>query len=153
MWFQTASVLVSGEDVRLRVPRKPVERHIRDLMHSMYPLLARVRGSPPFLSYPLDFPDPGGELRGYDARYLDEPDPQRTATKDLVSNVLGAANALTLQAAQQYVGSGRKSDIPVQYRQWVGDEWCALVADVFTYCRVRWALSVAHVAGRLGAAS
>lgn len=138
VWFQTASLLVYGEDVRPRVPRKPVERHIRDLMHAMYPLLARVRGNPALLRYPLDYPNPNGALRGYDVRYLDKSEAQRTATKDLVSNVLGVANALTLLAARQYVGSGRKSDIPEQYRLWVGDQWCELVEDVFTYCRVRW---------------
>ena len=72
-----------GEDIRPRVPRKPVERHIRDLMHSMVPLLARVRGDPPSLSYPLDYPDANGWLRGYDRRYRDLPADQRTATKDL----------------------------------------------------------------------
>jgi predicted nucleotidyltransferase len=138
VWFQTASVLVFGEDVRARIPRKPVERHIRDLMHSMYPLLARVRGSPAVLRYPLDYPDPAGALRGYDARYRDDPESQRTATKDLVTNVLGVANALTLLQARQYVGAGKKSDIPEQYRHWIGDEWAALVEDLFEYCRVRW---------------
>src|SRR5262245_33199268 len=53
VWFQTASVLIYGEDERRRIPRKPVEQHIRDLMHSMYPLLARVRGDPTVLTYPL----------------------------------------------------------------------------------------------------
>ncbi len=35
VWFQTASLLVYGEDVRAQIPRKPVERHIRDLMHAV----------------------------------------------------------------------------------------------------------------------
>ena len=131
-------MLIYGEDVRPRIPRKPVERHIRDLMHAMYPLLARVRGNPAVLTYPLDYPDPTGALRGYDVRYRDVPESRRTATKDLVSNVLGAANALTLLQVRQYVGAGRKSDIPEQYRLWIGDEWATLVEDVFEYCRVRW---------------
>ncbi len=138
VWFQTASMFLYGEDVRPRIPRKPVERHIRDLMHSMYPLLARVRGNPAVLTYPLDNPDPASALRGYDARYRDEPESRRTATKDLVNNVLCAANALTLLRARQYVGAGKKSDIPQQYRRWIGDEWTTLVEDIFEYCRVRW---------------
>jgi predicted nucleotidyltransferase len=138
VWFQTASVLVYGEDVRTRIPRKPVEQHIRDLMHSMYPLLARVRGNPTVLTYPLEYPDPTNALRGYDARYRDDSESQRTATKDLVNNVLGAANTLTLLQARQYAGAGKKSDIPEQYRRWIGDKWARLVEDVFEYCRVRW---------------
>jgi hypothetical protein len=138
VWFQTASVLMYGEDVRARVPRKPVESHARDLMHSLFPLLARVRGSPEALHYPLDYPDPTGALYGYDYRYLGEDLPRRTVTKDLVTNVLAAANALTLYKAKQYVGSGKKRDIPEQYRRWVAGKWVALVEDVFECCRLRW---------------
>jgi hypothetical protein len=137
VWFQTASLLLHGEDVRPRVPRKPVAHHIRDLMHSVFPLLARVRGDPPQLAFPLDYPDPAGQVYGYDARQRDD-DLRRSATKDLVTNVLAAANALTLLAARRYVGTGKKSDIPRQYAIWVGGEWAALVAEVFDLCRNRW---------------
>jgi predicted nucleotidyltransferase len=138
VWFQTASLLMYGEDVRARIPRKPVADHMRDLMHSTYPLLARVRGSPEILTFPLDYPDPAGVLYGYDHRYRDAVDSRRTVTKDLVTNVLAAANALTLLQAGQYAGSGKKSDIPRQYRIWVGDEWAGLVDQVFESCRGRW---------------
>jgi hypothetical protein len=115
-------LLLYGEDIRPRIPRKPVTNHIRDLMHAVYPLLARVRGDPARLTFPLDYPDRAGIAYGYDARYRDDDDPQRTATKDLVTNVLAAANGLTLLRAQRYVGSGKKSDIPRQYAIWIGDE-------------------------------
>jgi hypothetical protein len=55
---------------------------------------------------------------------------------------LAIANALTLRAAQQYVGSGKKSDIPRQYAIWVGGEWASLVDEVFTDCRVAWGYRV-----------
>src|SRR5689334_23360054 len=122
VWFQSASVLMYGQDVRPQIPRKPVEHHVRDLMHSMYPLLARVRGNPERLIFPLDYPDPAGTLYGYDHRYYLAEGLQRTATKDLVTNVLAVANALILLTARQYVGSGKKSDIVKQYRAWIGDE-------------------------------
>jgi hypothetical protein len=138
VWFQSASQLVYGEDVRAQIPRKPVENHVRDLMHAMHPLLARVRGNPAALRFPIGFPDPAGALRGYDARLRDDAPAHRAATKDLVTNVLAAANALTLLRARQYVGAGRKSDVPEQYRRWVGDEWAALVAATFERCRVQW---------------
>jgi hypothetical protein len=138
VWFQTASLLAYGEDVRPHIPRKPVANHIRDLMHSVFPLLARVRGDPAHLTFPLNYPDPAGTLYGYDARYRDSANLDGAVTKDLVTNVLAAANALTLLAAQQYVGSGKKSDIPRQYAAWIGGEWAALVEDVFGYCRIGW---------------
>jgi len=138
VWFQTASLLLYGEDVRPRIPRKPVANHIRDLMHAVFPLLARVRGERVPLRFPLDYPDPFGLLYGYDSRYRDSSEPRPTLTKDLVTNVLAAASALTLRAAQQYVGSGKKSDIPRQYAIWVGDEWAPLVDQSFTDCRIRW---------------
>jgi predicted nucleotidyltransferase len=138
VWFQTASLLVYGEDIRPRIPRKPVANHIRDVMHALVPLLARVRGNPALLTFPLDYPDPAGMVYGYDARYSDSNDPQYTPTKDLVTNVLAAANALTLLTAQRYVGSGKKSDIPRQYTIWIGDQWTTLVEEIVELCRIRW---------------
>jgi hypothetical protein len=138
VWFQSASVLLYGEDVRPRVPRKPVANHTRHLMHAVVPLLARVRDNRLPLRFPLAHPDPGGPLYGYDSRQALRAAAHPTITKDLVTNVLAIANALTLRAAHQYVGSGKKSDIPRQYAIWVGDEWAALVDDVFSLCRLRW---------------
>ncbi|HEU5100548.1 MAG TPA: nucleotidyltransferase domain-containing protein [Roseiflexaceae bacterium] len=138
VWFQTASLLLYGEDVRPRVPRKPVANHISDLMHAVFPLLARVRGNRLPLRVPIDYPTPDGPLYGYDSRHAVGHEAHPAATKDLVTNVLTAANALTLRAARQYVGSGKKSDIPRQYAIWVGDEWATLVDEVFMFCRLRW---------------
>jgi len=138
VWFQTASLLMYGEDIRPRIHRKPVANHIRDLMHTMFPLLARVRGTPELLTFPLDYPDPAGIVYGYDARNNDSNDPECLRTKDLVTIVLAAANALTLLTAQRYVGSGKKSDIPRQYTIWIGDQWAALVEQVVELCRIRW---------------
>jgi hypothetical protein len=142
VWFQTASLLLYGEDIRPRIPRKPVLNHTRDLMHALLPLLARVRGNPAQLAFPLDYPDPGGVLYGYDARFGDSDDAERVRTKDLVTNVLAAANALTLLKAQRYVGSGKKSDIPRQYTIWIADQWAPLVEQVVELCRVHWGYRV-----------
>jgi predicted nucleotidyltransferase len=139
VWFQTASRLLYGEDIRAAVPRKPVADHTRHLMHSIYPLLARVRNSPPRLAVPLDYPDPAGEFYGYDRRRIRTADGEiRASTKNLVLNVVGAASALTLLAAGQYTGSGKKSEVAEQYRVWVGDEWAAVVETIYQQCRERW---------------
>jgi hypothetical protein len=105
----------------------------------VYPLLARVRDNPPRLRVPLGYPDPDGEFYGYDRRRMRGADGElRASTKNLVLNVICAASALTLLAAGQYTGSGRKSDIPQQYRAWVGDEWATEVETIYEHCRNRW---------------
>lgn len=138
VWFGVASVLLYGEDIRALVPRKPVASHLRDLIYSMPLLLARVRGGATSLAFPLGYPEPAGALRGYDSRIRSVEGHQHLVTKDLVSNVLAVANALLLLQTREYLGNGRKRDIPEQYRLRVGGEWAALVEQVFNDCRGRW---------------
>jgi hypothetical protein len=139
VWFQTASRCLYGADIRPQIPRKPIEAHLRDQMHGMYFLLARVRGNPPRLIVPLNYPDPEGQLYGYDQRQIRDGDQIRTVgTKDLVTNTLAIANALTLRHSGCYVGSGKKADISEQYQQWIDDQWTGLVAEVYNTCRNRW---------------
>jgi predicted nucleotidyltransferase len=141
--FQTASLLMYGEDIRAAVPQKPVEDHIRDGMHFQYRLFARVRGNPEVLAFPLDYPDPEGEFYGYDWRQIRTADgTSHAGIKDLALNVLCPAEALTLLKARRYVGTGRKSDISTQYRLWINDEWTTLVEAIDEYCRKRWAYLV-----------
>jgi predicted nucleotidyltransferase len=143
VWFQTASRCLYGTDIRPQIPRKPIEAHVRDLMHSMYFLLARVRGNLDRLTVPLTFPDPSGHLYGYDQRLIRDGDHLRTVgTKDLVTNTLAIANVLTLRRSGRYVGSGKKGDIPDQYQQWIDDQWTWLVAEVYHTCRNRWGYGV-----------
>jgi hypothetical protein len=143
VWFQTASRLLYGKDVRDTIPRKLVADHTRDTMHAVVALLARVRGNPEQLGVPLDYPDPEGEFFGYDRRQMRLADGTTCAsTKNVVLNVIGAANALTLLAASQYLGSGKTSEIPVHYRAWVGGEWAGLVTELYEYGRNRWAYRV-----------
>jgi predicted nucleotidyltransferase len=141
--FQTASLLMYGEDIRAAVPKKPVENHIRETMHDQYRLLARVRGNPPILRFPLDYPDPAGEFYGYDCRLMRTPDGvSHPGIKDLVLNVLCPAEALILLKAGKYVGNGKKSECGTQYRIWINDEWTAFVEAIDEYCRKRWAYLV-----------
>jgi len=143
VWFQTASRLLYGEDIRPRVPQKPAATHARDLMHGVLPLMLRMRGDPPSLALPVEFPDPAGLFYGYDHRtVVVDGEARPVGTKDLVSVVLGIANALTWKEAGQYVGSGRKRDIPEQYALVIGDRWAPLVAAVFERCRGDWGYQV-----------
>jgi hypothetical protein len=143
VWFQTASRLIAGDDIRLRVPQKPAAAHARDLMHAVIPLIARMRGSPATLSIPLTVPDPAGLIYGYDQRTMQRGDQrQSVGTKDLASTVLAIANALTWQTARRYVGRGRKRDIPEQYALVIGDGWTSLVEAVFFRCRGDWGYQI-----------
>lgn len=146
--FQTASLLLYGEDIRALVPLKPVEKHIRDSMYSQYRLFARVRGNPPRLRFPLNYPDPVGEFYGYDCRQMRLPDgTSRPGIKDLAINVLSPADALILLKAGKYVVNGSwKSECVRQYRIWINDEWTEFVAAIDFYCRKQWAYLVPEVA-------
>jgi predicted nucleotidyltransferase len=141
--FQTASLLMYGEDIRDAVPKKPVEDHIRDSMHTPYHLYARVRGNPPMLTFPLDYPDPTGKFYGYDCRLMRTADgASHPGIKELVLIVLCSAEALILLKAGKYVGNGRKSDCGTQYRIWINDEWTAFIEAIDEYCHKRWAYLV-----------
>ncbi|MEI7770837.1 MAG: nucleotidyltransferase domain-containing protein [Chloroflexales bacterium] len=143
VWFQTASRLIAGDDIRPLVPQKPAAAHARDLMYAVIPLIARMRGSPATLRIPLTFPDPVGPIDGYDQRTVQIGAwRQPVGTKDLVSTVLAIANALTWQTARRYVGSGRKRDIPEQYALVIGDGWTSLVEAVFFRCRGDWGYQI-----------
>lgn len=139
VWFQTASRLLYGADIRLQIRRKPVELHTRDLLHAVFPLLTRLRHATATLTVPLDFPDSDAPFYGYTRRYTSSTEPPRdVGTKDIVNLVLAIANALTLEQVGDYVGRGRKSDIPQEYRRVVGDAWGAFVQTIYDMCRRRW---------------
>ena len=145
--FQTASLLIYGEDIRAAVPLKLVAEHIRDTMHAQYPLFARVRGNPSRLIFPLDYPDPTGEFLGYDCRSMRLADGTiGPGIKDLVINVLCPAEALILYKTNRYLGSGSwKRNCATQYRISINDEWTQLVADVYEYGCKKWAYLVPEV--------
>lgn len=141
VWFQSASRWLYGVDIRPLVPRKPVASHLRDTMHSAAGLIARVRGSPPTLHAPLGYPDRHAPACGYAARQV-AGQARGVGTKDLLNITLAIASALTLRAAGEYVGTGKKADIHAQYARWVGGPWAQLVADIFQICRGRWGYEI-----------
>ena len=138
--FHRDSLLLSGEDIRAQVPPKPVAEHIRDSLYAQYDLFARVRPHLQVLTVPLTYPDPQGQFYGYNRRFLRTIDGvSHPGIKDLALIVFGAASALTLLQAGEYTGTGRKSDIARQYRDWIGDDWTPLVEKVDLLCRQQWA--------------
>jgi predicted nucleotidyltransferase len=139
--FQTASLLIYGEDIRDSVPVKRVADHIRDSMFGQYRLFAKLRDNPPQLTFPLSYPDPVGEFYGYDRRLMHLRDgTSHKGIKDLVINVLSPAEALILHKAGKYIGGGSwKRNSATQYRIWIHDEWTELVEQIYEYGCRRWA--------------
>ncbi|MEW5856985.1 MAG: nucleotidyltransferase domain-containing protein [Cyanobacteriota bacterium] len=135
--FQQGTLLIYGEDIRPLVPIKPIDSYTLDSMHFPYRLLARARGNPEVLTFPLDYPDPEGEFYGCDRRQMRASDGTiHYGTKDLVLNVLCPATALIALDAGQYVVT--KRECVAQYRIWINDEWTALVEGIYEQCRNHW---------------
>jgi predicted nucleotidyltransferase len=132
------SLLVHGEDVRDRIPLLPMDVGARGLMHFQVPFLARTRGGPPVLAFPLGPPDPDAPFLGYDRRRVRGPDGvERATTKDMVRSVLGAASALVAWCAGRYVP--HKGAAAAMYRAHVGDdEWADVLEEMDRRCRIEW---------------
>ncbi|MBW4561375.1 MAG: nucleotidyltransferase domain-containing protein [Mojavia pulchra JT2-VF2] len=147
--FQTASLLMYGEDIRDSVPLKAVAGHIRDSMFGQYRLFAQLRGNPPQLTFPLGYPDPVGEFYGYDRRLMHLRDgASQKGIKDLVINVLSPADALILHKTGKYIGTGSwKRNCATQYRIWINDQWTELVEQIYEYCCRRWAYLIPKATG------
>jgi predicted nucleotidyltransferase len=64
--LKRSSVLLYGEDTRQYITAEPDERYIRDAMHIPYFNSKFGRPDLDVLTFPLDYPDPQGELLGYD---------------------------------------------------------------------------------------
>ena len=131
------SLLVFGEDVRHRIPLPQIDSYARILMHDVYRFLSRVRGNPPYLTYPLNYPDPEGELYGYDCRQVRAANGTLgPGTKELINCVGKAALAIVTLKAKVHVKN--KNDYLAQYKVHVNDEWTAVLQDVYAKCRNAW---------------
>jgi hypothetical protein len=124
-----------GEDIRERVLLPPFEFWPRALFAQALAFIARARGEPGRLIYPLVYPDPGGPVFGYDGRRLKSPDGAlHDTTRDLVRAVLGGANAILAWKTRRYVT--HKGQIARAYRETVGDAWADVVEAVDRTCRL-----------------
>ena len=132
------SLLIYGQDTRDDLPLMPIEAWVRDRMHSSYWRVARLFTRPEITTFPLAYPDPAGEFYGYDRRLVRLRDGRQVpCTRDLIRLTGWAATARLAYERGVYVA--RKSECHVLYRQHIGDEWSALLEDIYTLCRGRWA--------------
>ena len=106
-------------------------------MHDVYYFLSRVRGNPPYLTFPLNYPDPEGEFYGYDCRQVRAANGTLApSTKELINCVGKAALAIVTLKAKAHVKN--KNDCLPQYQVHVNDVWTAFLQDVYAKCRHAW---------------
>lgn len=135
--LQMGGLLVYGTEVRDQFEIVSVEQWTRDRMHSSYWRTARLFERVVPLTYPLALPDPNAEFGGYDQRKVRLPDGREVnCTRDLIRLTGWAATALIAYQTGHYVS--RKRDCHLLYRQLIGDEWAALLDEIYQKCRVEW---------------
>lgn len=129
---------LAGKDIRALVPLKPVDAFARDSLSTARRLVLDLRklhgGSAEF---PVGPPLAESEFRGFDTQRILDAGRWVASTKRLVTNVTAVATAHVALKAGYYVFS--KSDVPTAYTSSIGDEWSALVTEVYEVCRNRWA--------------
>lgn len=139
--LKLSSLLLAGEDIRERVPLMAQERWLRFCMHRPYMFMERARarseGEP--LRYPLAYPDPRGELYGYDYREaMDAQGNLHRGIKELVT-LGGWLAAAAVARTGEYSATKRKTF--EAHRQHVNDAWTPLFQDLYA-CRQRWGYRV-----------
>ena len=135
--MKLSSTLIYGEDIRDQIPLPEVDLYGHVLLFETYRFLSRVRGNPPFLTYPLDYPDPGADYYGYERRMAHAADGSvQPSTKALINCVGKPALAIVTVEAKVLVRN--KTECLIQYKNHVDDEWSSLLEDVYTQCRERW---------------
>ncbi len=135
--FKLGSRLLSGEEIRAKIPLMPLEVWTRHRMHAAYRLMVTAFHRPPVVRLPLGFPDPTDPWGGYASRKIRLPDgTEAPSTRNLIRTTGWAATALIALKARQYVVT--KRDCHLLYRAVINDEWAALFEDIYHVCRENW---------------
>lgn len=129
--------LVCGEEIRDALPLMPIAAWTHERINAAYWLMVRVFDRPVPVMAPLDYPDPADPFLGYANRTVSLPDGTVVAsTRNLIRVTGWIATARLALEAGQYVE--RKRDCHRLYRQWIGDEWSALLEEIYAQCRGAW---------------
>jgi hypothetical protein len=129
--------LVYGEDIRRAVPAASLWRYLAEVMRGSWFYLLLVRGNAETLGLPLDYPDPNSEFYGYERNGLRSLDGwDQTGTKALVGGITLAAT--TLVGIRAGVVIVRSADSVTAYRDHIGDNWTAWLAQLYLCCKQRW---------------
>jgi hypothetical protein len=135
--LKCASVPVYGADIRPAIPFVPRDTYTRTFMHFPYLVLAGQRNNPPYLPYPLNYPDPTDEFFGYTGRLLRAPDGTLTpSTKRLVHASGYIATAFVALRTSVFVADKRTAI--AEYRAHINDVWSEHLEAVHHFCRIQW---------------
>lgn len=141
--LKLASRPIYGEDVRDEIALPSLPDYTRATMELAYGNLARVlRGpdwrTPAALTYLLSYPDPDDEFFGYAHRRFPMwyPPEITGGLKELVTTVGRLATAIIALRAGRYVP--QRADSVTLYREAIGDEWSAYVAEIYAAGKGRW---------------
>lgn len=141
-YVKRASLLLNGEDVRLRVPLPEEDREHQDepeLSHHRYVLFHighELRGLER-VPVPLEYPDPGGEFFGYDTnRHAFWYPPGTTrGLRMLVNTACQIASALLPPDAAEHAMT--KAQTVALFRQH-GGAWGEYVESLHAHAKLRW---------------
>jgi hypothetical protein len=140
--LKQTSLLLMGDDLRDRIPLMPLEQWVRYCMHRpfMYMERARARAEDEPLRFPLQYPDPRGEMYGYDHReVMDAQGQSHRGFKELVTLACRLATAEVAVKAGGYTYSKREAI--ETHRQLVNDAWTPLYEQIYE-ARKRWGYRV-----------
>lgn len=136
--LRTASVLLYGDDLRAELPLPPLDQYRRLVTPAPYINFVQLLRGHERNVYPLTYPDPSGPFLGYDSvRLSNRYSPDGRGFKDLVNGVAWAATALVALRSGDYIAG--KEAARRSYHATIDDEWAALIADIYSLCRIRWA--------------
>lgn len=133
------SLLLYGEEIRDRMPEEPLVHYIRSWMHRSQAGLLAVRGNPPLLAPPLGYPDPEGELFGYDSRPL-TPGGERGIKALLTCLFFPATAVLVLRHGLR---TTRRGAVLAGWRERMPEnEWTMFLGEVYERCREQWSYRI-----------
>lgn len=139
--LRTASVPLAGADLRASLPLPALAVYRRLVTPAPYINFVQLIRGCERVTYPLDYPDPAGAFFGYDAlRPSNRYSSDGRGLKDLVNGMGWTATALVALYNGAYVAG--KTAALRRYQADIGDEWTGLLADVYAFCRGRWAYLV-----------
>ena len=127
--IKAGSLLIYGEDIRDQISLPRLDQHIRDVMFRAYVFCFTDRLRPNLKArvYPLDYPNPSDEFYGYT---------YKNGTTVFASVVGAVATAIVSSKAKRYVYT--KNDCLKLYKEYINDEWTALLEATFEKIRKQW---------------
>ncbi len=131
--LKLCSVHLCGEDIREEIRLISIETYTRQCMYGdTISKMAYTARRTKQLVYPIQYPDPTDKYYGYAYDRIE----QKPQTKVLISVVLRITAALISFKTRQYAVPKRHA--VSLYRSSIGDEWSALIEDIYHLCRTKW---------------